>query len=83
MSSNVNLRSILDTNKLTRPNFLDLLRNSRIVLKENRITYVLDGPLPESPTINASNEDQRAYQKHMDDSEIDGCILLAYMYLKL
>ena len=54
MSSNVNLRSILDTNKLTKPNFLDWLRNLRIVLKVEKIAYVLDEPLPKSLAIDAS-----------------------------
>ena len=54
MSSNVNLRSILDTNKLTKPNFLEWLRNLRIVLKVEKIAYVLDEPLPKSLAIDAS-----------------------------
>ena len=54
MSSTVNLRSILDANKLTDANFMDWLRNLRIFLKADRVAYVLDGPLPESPAIDAS-----------------------------
>ena len=42
MTSNVNLRSILDANKLIGPNFLDWIRNLRIVLNVEKITYVLD-----------------------------------------
>ena len=61
MSSIVNLQSILDANKWTDANFMDWLRNLRIVLKAERIAYVLDGPLPKSPTVDASNEDQNAY----------------------
>ena len=67
MSTIVNLRAILDANKLTGANFLDWLRNLGIVLKAERITYVLDGPLPISPVVDASDEDQKAYQKHLDD----------------
>ena len=61
MSSKVNLQSILDANKLTEPNFLDWLRNLRIVLKGERLAYVFDVLLPESPAIDASEEVQRAY----------------------
>ena len=67
MSTIVNLRAILDANKLTGANFLDWLRNLGIVLKAKRITYVLDGPLPISPAVDASDEDQKACQKHLDD----------------
>ena len=54
MSTYVNLRSIPDMNKLIGPNFLDWLRNLRIVFKAKLIAYVLDEPLPKSPTVDAS-----------------------------
>ena len=75
----MNLQSILDVNKLTSAYFMDWLRNLRIVLKVERIAYVLDGPLPESPVVDASDEDQNTYQKHMDDNVISTCIMLASM----
>ena len=68
MSSTMNLRSILDANKLTNANFLDWVRNLRIVLKAERIIYVLDGPLLESTVVDASDEDHNSYQKHLDDN---------------
>ena len=55
----------------------------RIVLKAERITYVLDVPLPKSPIVDAFDEDQNAYQKHLDDNVIATCIMLAYMSPKL
>ena len=57
----VNLQSILDANKLTGTNFMDWLRNLRIVLKEEKIAYVLVAPLPVSPSVDASVGDQVAY----------------------
>ena len=83
MSTNVNLQSILNSNILIKANFLDWLRNLIIILKAKRIVYVLDGPLPLSPTVDAFNEDQMAYQKHLGDSELVGCIMLASMSPKL
>ena len=83
MSSIVNLKSILDANKLTNANFMDWVRNLRIVLKAERIAYVIDGPLPESPSFDAYNEDHNAYQKHLDDNVIAACIMLASMSLEL
>ena len=75
----VNLRSILDANKLTGTNFMDWLRNLRIVLNAEKIAYVLDAPLPVSPSVDAFVGDQIAYQKHLDDSIIAACIMLASM----
>ena len=70
MYSNVNLRSILDNNKLTGPNFLDWFRNLKIVLKAEKIADVLNRPLPQSPPTKATDSDQSAYQKHIADSEL-------------
>ena len=61
MSSNVNLRSIMDNNKLTRPNFLDWFKNLKIVLRAKTIAYVLNRPFPQSPHVDASDSDQSAY----------------------
>ena len=52
MSTTVNLQSILDANKLAGANFMDRLRNLRIVLKVEKIAYVLDGRLLE-PSVDA------------------------------
>ena len=43
------------------------------------IAYVIDAPLPVSPFVDPSIEDQIAYQKHLDDSIIAACIMLASM----
>ena len=79
MLSIVDLRSIFDANKLIGVNFMDWLRNLRIIIKAERIAYVLDGRLPNSLVVDASDEDQKAYQKHLDDNVIAACILLASM----
>ena len=79
MSTYVNLRSILDTNKLIGPNFLDWLRNLRIVLKAERINYALDEPLPKSPTVESFERVQRAYHKHLVDNVWARCVMLTSM----
>ncbi|KAJ8769017.1 hypothetical protein K2173_024012 [Erythroxylum novogranatense] len=79
MTSSVNLRSLMDSNKLTGPNFLDWLRNLRIVLRSEELGYVLDVPLADPPTVDASDEDQKAYRKHLKDSDMATCIMLASM----
>ena len=58
---------------------MDWVRNLRIVLKAERIAHVLDVPLLESSFFYAYVEDQIAYQKHLDDSMIVACIMLASM----
>ena len=65
--------------KLSRPNFLDWIRNLRIFLKGERLAYVLDVPLQESLATDAFEEIQRAYLKQMDDREMVGCIMLTSM----
>ena len=69
----------MDTNKLTGTNFLDWVRNLRIVLKAEKIAYVLDVPLLKSATVDASERVQRTYQKHLVDSAWAGCIRLTSM----
>ena len=84
MSSNVNLRYILlHNNKLTCSNFLDLFRNLKIILRAEKIAYVLNRPLHQSLPADASDSDQSAYQKHKADSEIASCIMLASMSIEL
>ena len=62
MSTNVNTQSIMDTNIFTGPNFLDRLKNLRIVLKREKLAYVNIEPLLESPAADAPESVQRAYR---------------------
>ena len=55
MSSGNPLRSILDANKLTGPNYEDWFRNLRIVLMSEKITYVLEDNIPLEPPVDASD----------------------------
>lgn len=81
--SSLNLRSILDTNKLTGPNFLDWLRNLRIVLKAEKLAYVLEEPIPDKPSSDATSDQLLVYQKHVSESELASCIMLASMVPEL
>ncbi len=83
MSSTVNLRSILESNKLTGNNFLDWLRNLRIVLKAERLAYVLDEAFPEPLPEDASEDQVLAYKKRVGDDELATCIMLASMSSEL
>ena len=75
----MNLRGILDANKLTGPNFLDWHRNLRIVLKHEKIGYVLEQSFPLVPTENSTQEEVAAYNKHSDDDNTAACVMLAAM----
>ena len=53
MSTNAHVQTIMDANILTRPNFLDWLKNLRIVLKREKLAYVVMEPIPKSPVADA------------------------------
>ena len=79
MASQLNIRSMLDTNKLTGPNFQDWLRNLKIVLRLEKKVYVFTTPIPPIPAEDAADEDQAAYAKWQEDSEVAECLMLASM----
>ncbi|KAJ9565473.1 hypothetical protein OSB04_001439 [Centaurea solstitialis] len=76
---NLSIRSILEKDKLTGPNFLDWERNLMIVLRHERKWYVLGEPLGEAPPANASATIRNAHKKHSDDLLDVGCLMLATM----
>ncbi|KAJ8769201.1 hypothetical protein K2173_000976 [Erythroxylum novogranatense] len=79
MSTNLSLRSIMDANKLTGPNFSDWLRNLKIILRQEKKLYVLENELPPEPAQDATNEVWEYYQSHIDDNEQMTCVMLASM----
>ena len=82
-NSNMNLRSVLEKDKLSGTNFLDWSRNLRIVLKQERKLYVLEKPLPPEPAANAPRAEQNAHKKHLDDIVDVTCLMLATMNSEL
>ena len=52
MTSNP-LRRIMDANKLIGPNFSDWLRNLKIVLRCEKLAYVLEANDPQEPTADS------------------------------
>ena len=48
---NLSLRTILEKDRLNHNNFMDWFRNLRIVLKQEKISYVLDDPIPDEPNV--------------------------------
>ncbi|KAJ9542822.1 hypothetical protein OSB04_029328 [Centaurea solstitialis] len=78
-TNNLSLRSILEKDKLTGPNFLDWERNLMIVLRHERKWYVLEEPLGEAPPANALAAARNAHKKHSDDLLDVACLMLATM----
>ena len=72
----------MDANILTGPKFLDWLKNLRIVLKKERLAYVIVEPLPESLVADTPESVQRAYQKHLVDRARTGLIIHTSMSLE-
>ncbi|XP_071699748.1 uncharacterized protein [Rutidosis leptorrhynchoides] len=75
----LSLRSVLEKEKLNDTNFLDWYRNLRIVLKVEKKSYILDGPVPEEPPANATKSIRDAWTKHTDDSTEVACLMFATM----
>ncbi|XP_017976402.1 PREDICTED: uncharacterized protein LOC108661923 [Theobroma cacao] len=79
MAIGLSLRSILDANKLTGPNFIDWFCNIKIILKQEKKAYVLDGPVLEEPSDDATNEEKEVYRVYMDDLDQATSVMLASM----
>ena len=79
MSHNINLHSIFETNKLTWFNYIDWLRNVKIVLRSEKLTCVLSQPVPPVPAVDASVALIDAYQKHVEDMDVACSIMLVSM----
>jgi len=78
-SNTLSLRSIIEKDKLIRPNFLDWERNLGIVLRHERKWYVLEEPLGEAPPTTVSATVRNAHQKHTNDLLDVECLMLATM----
>ena len=82
MSTNVNVQTVMDDKILTGPNFLDWLKNLTIVLREEKIAYVIIEPISGSLTADAPESVQRAYKKCLVDSARAGLIIHTSMSLE-
>ena len=83
MFTSVNLHSSLENNKLNGPNFLDQYQNLRIVLKSEKLGYVLKSKIPLEPDANAPQSEKDSYLKHKVDSKLASCIMLISMSTEL
>jgi len=75
---NISLRTMLDKDRLNYNNFMDWYRSLRIVLKQEKLSYIIDDPIPDEPNI----EDVDAYNgwlKYQEDSVQVSCLMLGTM----
>ena len=83
MRSSNPLAIILDQHRLTFPNFIDLLRNLKVVLDFEKILYVLEQSLPGPLLEHAFQEEQDTLKQWKDDDMQAHCIIWASMSTKL
>ncbi|GAV76185.1 hypothetical protein CFOL_v3_19660, partial [Cephalotus follicularis] len=60
-------------------NYVDWLRNVRIVLNSEDIDYVLESPMPALPATDATLEDHAIYKKWVADDKKVKCYLMTSM----
>ena len=70
MANTLSLRSLLDSDKLIGPNFDSWYRKLKIILKHERILYVLIDLAPEEPTLNICGMVRDTYQKWLNDRSL-------------
>ncbi|XP_066385555.1 uncharacterized protein [Miscanthus floridulus] len=73
------LRSILEKDKLNGTNYVNLIRNLRIVFRAKKKEEILDTPLPEEPADNALTTEKNAYKRACDADLEVSCLMLACM----
>ena len=62
MASSLSLRDILDANKLTYPNYVDWLKNLKIVLTQEKVSYILDSSDLEPIREDATEKERATYK---------------------
>ena len=79
MASSLSLRGIRDANKLIGSNYVDWLRNLRIIFTQEKVSYILDSPAPDTIGEDAFEEERATYKMWKDDSVSVKYIMLASM----
>ena len=79
MANTLSLHSLLDSDKLTGPNFNSWYRRLRIVLEHERLIYVINDEAPEEPPLTVQGAAREAYNKWLSDRTTIRCIMRAAM----
>ena len=83
MTNTLSLRTLLDSNKLIRPNFDSWYRKLKIVLEHKRILYVLMNEAPKESAANSLRAMRNTYVKWLNDCMTMRCVMRAAMNDKL
>jgi hypothetical protein len=70
---------LLEKEKLSGANFIDWYCNLRIVLRKEKIEYVLTEPYHEDLPVDSSVVDHKTFEKRCDDVLNMRCLMLATM----
>ncbi|XP_057771012.1 uncharacterized protein LOC130990796 [Salvia miltiorrhiza] len=84
--SNLSLKCLMETDKLTGSNFTDWLRCLRLVLRLEKIEYVLDDPISvilDKKSAEYASFDEDAHKKHVEDATMAQCVMLTFMNTEL
>ena len=68
MASSLSLQKILDSNKLIDPNYVDWLRNLKIVLTQEKLSYIFDISEPQEDRDDTTEEEVFTYRMWKNDS---------------
>lgn len=64
--------------KLIESNFTDWYRNLRIILRQEKRLYILEGLLSFKPSTDATNEQKDIFSKYLDDFMKVQCLMLTF-----
>ncbi|KAJ9545085.1 hypothetical protein OSB04_024792 [Centaurea solstitialis] len=81
--SNFCLKGLLEKDKLTGLNYVDWLRNLRIVLRMENKQRAIEEPLPAAPAAGATRAVREEYEKRLTESNETACLMLATMVPEL
>ncbi|KAJ9556430.1 hypothetical protein OSB04_011044 [Centaurea solstitialis] len=81
--SNFYLKGLLEKDKLTGLNYVDWLRNLRIVPRMENKQRAIEEPLPAAPAAGASRAIREEYEKRLTESNEAACLMLATMVPEL
>ncbi|KAJ9558333.1 hypothetical protein OSB04_012947 [Centaurea solstitialis] len=81
--SNFCLKGLLEKDKLTGLNYVNWLRNLRIVLRMENKQRAIEEPLPAAPAAGASRAIREEYEKRLTESNEAACLMLATMVPEL
>ena len=79
MASSLSLHEILDANKLTNPNYMNWLKNLKIMPTQKKISYIIGAPDFELVGKDTTEDEIATYKIWQNNCLTIKCIILASM----